>query len=148
VFPSDNPWNRNISNDPVDPNSAHYIASINSTSNKFLHADFGSNLDYGIPYTVVPGTQPMVPITFTDYGDESDPGPYPIPPNAPIEGGPDSDGDRHVLVLNTGSCQLFELYNAYKDTNGPGWFASSGAVFTLTSNALRPEGWTSADAAA
>lgn len=143
VFPPDNPWNRDISNDPVDPNSAHYIASINSTGNKFLHADFGSYMGYGIPYTVVPGTQPMVPITFDEFGGESDPGPYPIPPNAPVEAG----SDRHTLVLNSGNCVLYELYHAGKDTGGPGWTAGSGAVFTLTSNALRPEGWTSADAA-
>jgi len=143
VFPPDNPWNRDISDDPVDPNSANYIASINATSNKFLHADFGSNLDYGIPYTIVLGTQPMVPITFTAYGGESDPGPYPIPPNAPVEAG----SDRHVLVLNSGNCKLYELYNASKDQGGPGWFADSGAIFDLSTNALRPEGWTSADAA-
>ncbi|HEU5089092.1 MAG TPA: hypothetical protein VFT99_16665, partial [Roseiflexaceae bacterium] len=86
-------------------------------------------------------TQPLVPITFTDYGDESDPGPYPIPPNAPIEAG----GDRHVLVLQQGACKLFELYQA--NPNGSGWDAASGAVFDLRSNALRPDGWTSADAA-
>ncbi len=142
VFPADNAWNRDISNDPVDPLSANYIASINSTR-QYLHADFGSNLDWGIPYTVVPGTQPMVPITFVDYGDESDPGPYPIPPNAPVEAG----SDHHVLVLNSGTCKLYELYGASKNTNDAGWSASSGAVFDLTSNALRPDGWTSADAA-
>ncbi len=147
VFPPDNPWNRDISNDPVDSNSANYIASINATSNKFLHADFGENQTYGIPYTVVTAIQPMVPITFTAYGDESDPGPYPVPPDAPIEGGVNSDGDRHVLVLNSSNCMLYEMYRAFKDSNGPGWFADSGAVFNLNSNALRPDGWTSADAA-
>jgi hypothetical protein len=142
MFPTDNPWNRDISNDPVDSNSDNYIASINQGAT-YLHADFGSNLDYGIPYTIVPGTQPMVPITFDEYGDESDPGPYPIPPNAPVEAG----SDHHVLVLNSGTCKLYELYHASKDPSGPGWTAGSGAVFTMTSNALRPEGWTSADAA-
>ncbi len=145
VFPPDNPWNQGISDLPIDPNSANYIASINSTWNKYLHADFGSSLEWGIPYIVVPRTQPVVPIAFTEYGDESDPGPYPIPPDAPIEGGPASTGDRHVLVVNSGTCKLYELYHAYPV--GPGWEAGSGAVFTLTSNALRPEGWTSADAA-
>jgi hypothetical protein len=142
VFPTDNSWNRDVSNDPIDPNSANYIASISLGATK-LHPDFGSYLGYGIPYTVVPGTQPRVPITFTDYGDESDPGPYPIPPNAPVEAG----SDRHVLVLDSGNCKLYEMYNARKDANGPGWFASSGAIFDLSSNTLRPEGWTSADAA-
>ena len=85
VFPADNPWNRDISNDPVDPNSNNYIANMNGAT-KFLHPDFGSNLTYGIPYVVVAGTQPKVPVTF-DYDEDSDPGPYPIPPDAPIEGG-------------------------------------------------------------
>jgi hypothetical protein len=144
VFPANNPWNRDISNDPVDSNSDHYIASINQNATH-LHADFGSYMGYGIPYTVVSGMQPRVPIAFNPdgFGDESDPGPYPIPLNAPIEAG----SDRHVLVLNSGNCVLYELYNASKDNSGNGWHADSGAVFTLTSNALRPEGWTSADAA-
>lgn len=142
VFPADNPWNRDISNDPVDPNSNAYIASINQGA-QFLHADFGSNPDYGIPYKVVPGTQQRVPITFNEFGDESDPGPYPIPPDAPIEAG----SDRHVLVIDSDNCMLYELYHAGKDTSGPGWSAGSGAIFNLRSNALRPDGWTSADAA-
>ncbi len=141
MFPSNNPWNRDISNDPVDPNSANYIASIGATIN--LHADFGSNPTYGIPYVVVPGAQAFVPITFTLYGSESDPGPYPIPPNAPVEAG----SDAHVLTLDSGNCTLYEMYHASKDPGGPGWFAGSGAVFNLSSNALRPDGWTSADAA-
>jgi hypothetical protein len=141
VFPPDNPWNQDISKLPVHPRSALYIASINSGENKFLHADFGADPDYGIPYVVVPGTQPKVPIEFVDYGDESDPGPYPIPPDAPVEAG----GDNHVLVIDGDNCMLYELYaGAYV---GPGWEASSGAVFDLRSNKLRPETWTSADAA-
>ncbi|MCC6802262.1 MAG: hypothetical protein IT319_05210, partial [Anaerolineae bacterium] len=104
-------------------------------------ADFGENPDYGIPYVVVPEDQPLVPITFTEYGDESDPGPYPIPPNAPVEAG----GDQHVLVIQQGGCKLYELYHA--EYSGAGWDAGSGAVFNLLSNALRPETWTSADAA-
>ena len=146
VFPADNPWNRDVSCDPVDANSDQYIASINEGA-QFLHADFGSNPDWGIPYSVVPGSQPFVPIVFTEYPDESDPGPYPVPADAAIEGGSDSTGDRHVLVLNSGNCQLYELYHAFQDTNGPGWHAGSGAIFDLSSNRLRPEGWTSADAA-
>ena len=142
VFPPDNPWNRDISADPVDANSATYIANINLGATH-LHADFGSPADYGIPYVVVPGTQPMVPISFTDYGDESDPGPYPVPSNAPVEAG----SDHHVLVLNSASCILYEMFNASKDALGAGWSCSSGAIFDLHSNALRPESWTSADAA-
>jgi hypothetical protein len=141
VFPPDNPWNQDISNLPVHPRSARYIASINSDENKFLHADFGADPDYGIPYVVVPGTQLKVPIEFVEYGDESDPGPYPIPPDAPVEAG----SDNHVLVIDGDNCVLYELYKgAYV---GPGWEASSGAVFNLRSNDLRPETWTSADAA-
>jgi hypothetical protein len=141
VFPADNPWNRDISHDPVDPNSEDYIAHISSSGDEFLHADFGSNPDYGIPYVVVDGTQPKVPIVFTDYGDESDPGPYPIPPDAPIEAG----DDHHVLVIDQDNCILYELYNA--SYVGPEWEASSGAIFDLRSNKLRPDTWTSADAA-
>ena len=142
VFPADNPWNRDVSNDPVDPNSANYIASI-SQGATYLHADFGSPAEYGIPYVVVPGSQPFVSITFNEYGDESDPGPYPVPSNAPVEAG----SDRHVLVLNSGNCTLYEMYHATKNASGPGWSAGSGAVFHLGSNALRPESWTSCDQA-
>ncbi len=143
VFPPDNPWNRDISNDPVDPNSVNYLASMNGNF-KQLHPDYGSNPTYGIPYTLVPGTQPKVPMTF-DYADESDPGPYPFPPDAPIEGGPGSTGDRHVLVVDTGHCLLYETWNSHY--LGPGWQCGSGALFDLNSNRLRPDGWTSADAA-
>jgi len=139
VFPRSNAWNRNIANAPVDPNSDRYIAALPGN----LHPDFGSGRygDYGIPFTVVPRSQERVPIHFTDYGDESDPGPYPVPLGARVEGG----GDRHVLVLQKGSCKLYELYAAQR--NGSGWDAGSGAVFNLRSNRLRPAGWTSADAA-
>ncbi len=140
VFPADNAWNKDISSAPLHANSANYIASINATQ-WFVHADFGSNPTYGIPFVVVPSTQAKVPITFTAYGDESDPGPYPAPLNAPVEAG----GDRHVLVLQQGSCKLYELYGAARNTTG--WNADSGAVFDLSSNALRPDYWTSADAA-
>jgi len=85
----------------------------------------------------------MVPITFVDYGDESDPGPYPVPPDAPVEAG----SDHHVLVLDSGNCLLYEMFNASKDALDPGWSCSSGAIFDLSSNALRPDSWTSADAA-
>jgi hypothetical protein len=145
MFPADNPWNADISQMPVDPNSATYIASINESGNGFLHADFGGGGAYGIPFIVVPQSQPLVNINFTAYGDESDPGPYPIPLNAPVEGGPSSTGDRHVLALQQGSCKLYELFSAYPQSNR--WDAASGAVFDLSSNALRPDTWTSADAA-
>lgn len=106
-----------------------------------LHPDTGSNPEYGIPYVVVPPSQPLVPIRYTDYADESDPGPFPIPADAPVEAG----ADRHLLVLQSGTCRLYELFNARSSATG--WDASSGATFDLRSNALRPAGWTSADAA-
>ncbi len=141
VFPPDNPWNRDISHDPVDPNSARYIAYINSGGDTYLHADFGSNLDYGIPYNIVSGTQPKVPINFVEYGDESDPGPYLVPPDAKVEAG----SDAHVLVIDKDNCKLYELYHA--QYTGPGWDAGSGAIFDLKTNDLRPETWTSTDEA-
>jgi hypothetical protein len=142
IFPRDNPINQEIAHAPVDPRSAQYIASIGASLH--LHADFGANPAYGIPYVVVPAHQPEVPIAFTAYGAESNPGPYPIPLDAPVEGAGEA-GDRHVLVLQEGTCKLYELYDARRA--GRGWEADSGAVFDLRSNALRPEGWTSADAA-
>jgi hypothetical protein len=142
IFPASNPLNKDISHSPVDPNSAKYIESIGA--NVHLHADFGTPPGYGIPYLVVGARQPKVPIHFTEYGEESDPGPYPVPARAPVEGAGE-EGDRHVLVLQEGACKLYELYNAQR--HGSGWEAGSGAVFNLRSNALRPEGWTSADAA-
>src|SRR5438552_18012112 len=144
MFPSDNPWNQDISSMPVDGNSARYSAGINATGgNGFLDADFGGGGAYGSPYIVVPADEPLRPINFTAYGDESDPGPYPIPQTAPIEGG--GTGDAHVLAVQQGACKLYEMFNAHP--SGSGWNADSGAVFDLSSNALRPEGWTSADAA-
>jgi hypothetical protein len=140
VFPANNAWNQDISGAPIDPNSTSYVSRIDSFR-QFLHPDFGSDPAYGIPYVVVSGTQPFVPITFTAYGSESDPGPYPVPLTAPVEAG----GDRHVLVVDSGNCHLYELYNAQQ--HGSGWDAASGAVFNLGSNALRPDTWTSADAA-
>jgi hypothetical protein len=143
VFPANNPLNEEIASAPVNPNSANYVASIGLTAH--LHPDFGTNLTYGIPYTVVGAEQPKVPIKFTEFGEESDPGPYPVPANAPVEG-KGRGGDRHVLVAQEGTCMLYELYHARK-RGRHGWRAGSGAVFNLSSNALRPEGWTSADAA-
>ena len=142
VFPADNWWNQDVSGLPVQAHSQTYVDTIlASGSNKFLHADFGGGGEYGIPYVTVPGTQPLVDVDFVDYGDESDPGPYPIPTGAPVEGG----SDRHVLAVDRDHCKLYELFAA--TPTGGHWEASSGAVFDLHSNALRPEGWTSADAA-
>jgi hypothetical protein len=139
AFPADNPWNRDVSNDAVDPDSAAYIAAMNGAS-RFLHPDFGSDPSYGIPWTSVPASQPRVPMSFV-FADESDPGPYPFPADAPVEAG----GDRHVLVVERDACRLYETYDSR--FVGPGWRCGSGAVFDLRSNALRPDGWTSADAA-
>lgn len=147
IYPANNIWNTDVSTLPVAPNSANFIASIGASGH--LHPDFGSGTyngePIGIPYVVVPANQPTVPVSF-QYSDESDPGPYPIPANAPIEGGAGSSGDRHVLVVQSGVCKLFELYSSYLQSDGS-WQAGSGAVWDLNSNALRPRTWTSADAA-
>jgi hypothetical protein len=136
VFPRDNAWNTDVSRAPVD-SSHDYIGSLGSMT---LWPDFGGDGAYGIPFVSVPFTQPLVPVSF-EVADESDPGPYPTPLDAPVEGG----GDRHVLTLRQGDCKLFELFAAERE--GSGWHAYSGAVWDLRSNALRPERWTSADAA-
>ncbi len=141
IFPADNPWNQPVEGFPVHPNSDNYVKNIGYVG---LHPDFGSNPNYGIPFVVVGGDQPRVPLSFT-YADECDPGPYPIPENPPIEGGETSTGDRHVLVLDSTNCMLYETFSTYYES--PGWEAGSGAVFDLGSNALRPDTWTSADAA-
>lgn len=145
-FPADNPWNQDISQEPVDPNSATLIAACGIRN---LHPDFGTTWNgapNGIPYVVVSGSQARVPVTFT-YADESDPGPYPIPPNPPIEGGPSGTGDRHILIIDRDNWRLYELFDAHPVNGGASWRAGSGAIFDLSSNALRPAGWTSADAA-
>jgi hypothetical protein len=148
VLPADNVWHADVSNLPVDPQSATYIASIGASSP--LHPDFGSGKYHGqpigIPDNVVPGSQPFVPVQFSD-ASESDPGPYPVPKKALIEGGPRSKGDRHVLVVDAGNCTDYELYAAHPRHGGKSWRAGSGAVFGLGSDALRTAGWTSADAA-
>ncbi|HEX5681014.1 MAG TPA: hypothetical protein VFX82_09265 [Desulfobacterales bacterium] len=147
VLPADNIWNKRVDDLPLDADSSAYINTIGPA--RGLHPDFGSGTwnggPIGIPYTVVESSQPRVIVTF-EYDDESDPGPYPIPPDALIEGGSQSAGDRHVLVLDRGNCVLYELFSAYPQAGGS-WQAGSGAVFDLNSNALRPSGWTSADAA-
>lgn len=147
VLPADNIWNTPVNTLPVDPNSSAYINTIGP--GRGFHPDFGSGIydggPIGIPYTVVDGAQPKVSVTF-DYADESDAGPYPIPPDAEIEGGSQSAGDRHVLVLDRDNCMLYELFAAYPQPDGT-WRAGSGAIFNLNANSLRTAGWTSADAA-
>jgi hypothetical protein len=142
VLPANNSLNEDVSHARVSPASARYVASIGAGAH--LHPDFGTDPAYGIPYTVVGPGQAKVPISFSEYGEESDPGPYPVPLDAPVEGAGEA-GDRHVLVLQRGTCKLFELYAAAR--HRAGWEAASGAAFDLRSNALRPEGFTSADAA-
>ena len=143
IFPADNAWNQNVSQLPIDGNSDTYLASMNAGA-KNLHPDFGADPTYGIPYIVVAGSQGKFPATF-DYSSESDAGPYPIPMNAPIEGGNAAGGDRHTLAVEKDNCKLYELYDAHP--LGSSWHAGSGAIFDLRSNALRSDGWTSADAA-
>ncbi|HKW10457.1 MAG TPA: hypothetical protein VJO33_08755 [Gemmatimonadaceae bacterium] len=146
-FPDDNAWNTPVDKASADPNSDALIASIGLT--KGLHPDFGASYGggpFGIPYVVVSGSTPGVSVTF-DYADESDPGAYPIPVSAPIEGGSSSSGDRHVLVVDRDHWKLYELYAAYPVAGSVNWTAGSGAIFDLSSDALRPAGWTSADAA-
>lgn len=146
LFPASNPWNQPVDLAQVDPNSDAIVALIGAT--KSFHPDFGANWNggpFGIPYIVVSGSQSRVPVAF-DYADESDPGPYPIPPNPPIEGGAGSSGDRHIVVVDRDAWKLYELFAAYPLADGS-WRAGSGAIFDLNSNGLRPAGWTSADAA-
>ena len=147
-FPADNAWNQDISSAPVDPNSTAIINFIGTSTP--LHPDFGAGLyggqTIGIPYIVVSGS-PFVNVKYTAYGNESDPGPMPVPKNAPIEGYPKpGSGDRHVLVLDRDNCWLYELYHSYLQKDGS-WKAGSGAVWDLLNDEQRPFTWTSADAA-
>jgi hypothetical protein len=146
IFPPDNVWHADVSGLPVLANSATLVASIGTAA--AVHADFGSGTwdggPIGIPITTVPSGQATVPVSF-QYRSESDAGPYPVPPNAAIEGGSASTGDRHVIVYDPAHCRDYELYDAHP--SGGGWQAGSGAVFDLRGDALRPAGWTSADAA-
>lgn len=152
VFPSNNIWNTRIDGMPVSSRSAAYISSIGSGTS--LRSDFAAGTwnggPIGIPYSIVPADQQKVAVSFDNpqesYPRESDPGPYPIPNNAVIEGNPAVDGDHHVLVIQEGDCKLYELYKSVRKEGG-GWQASNGAIFDLNSNSLRPDGWTSADAA-
>jgi hypothetical protein len=147
-LPTEAAWNQDISKAPRDPRSNAYIAYIDSHGGDHLHPDFGSPRPYGFPYSVVDAGQPKLPVHYTAYGDESDPGPFPVPAKAPVEGGARSDGDRHVLVVDRAGCRLYELYRAfYVAKPRPHWNADSGTEWDLRSAARRPEGWTSADAA-
>ncbi|HEY2333426.1 MAG TPA: hypothetical protein VGH58_00260 [Solirubrobacterales bacterium] len=141
-------WNQDVSKAPVAAGSAATIAYIDAHGDDRLHPDFGSPRAYGFPYAVVGAGQPKLPIHYTAYGDESDPGPFPVPAGAPVEGGKGSDGDRHVLTVDRSTCTLYELYRAFPAHNGGArWNADSGARWDLRSTARRPDSWTSADAA-
>ncbi|HEX7502933.1 MAG TPA: hypothetical protein VF451_05900, partial [Acidobacteriota bacterium] len=148
LLPADNIWNARVDTLPLDANSGDYVNAIGTGA--IVHADFGSGTwdggPIGIPFVSVPGSQTPVTIHYTAYGSESDPGPFPVPADAPVEGGSDGDGDRHVLVADRDNCMLYELYRAFPQGDGS-WNAESGARYDLRSNALRPAGWTSADAA-
>jgi hypothetical protein len=139
-FPPDNVWNADISSLPVHTRSADWATSIGADTG--VHPDFGTRR-IGIPYAVAAADQPAVPIVFNAYGDESDPGPYPVPPDAPIERG----SDRHALTVQAGTCRLYEMFDSRRKRRGASWRAASGAFWDLGSNALRPADWTSADAA-
>lgn len=143
VFPFDNVWNTPIDTLPKDSRSNAYLDSIGPGGK--VHPDFGSGLNYGVPYTTIDPKTRRVPVAF-DYADDSDLGRYPIPPDAPIEGGPSSTGDRHIVLIDGRRCLLYELYDAHAQADGS-WHAGAGVRFDLTSNALREDHKTSADAA-
>jgi hypothetical protein len=151
TLPDDDVWNTRVDHLPVHSRSSDFVASIGATAT--LHPDFGSGVwppgstsPIGIPYLEVGPNEPVVSMNYDAYGSESDPGPFPIPLDAPIEGGPSGTGDRHVIVVDRHRCELYELFDA---SPGPGsqWTAASGARYALDSSELRPDGWTSADAA-
>lgn len=147
IFPANNPWNERVDQLPVARNSARIIASIGAGGS--VHPDFGTvynGAPNGIPFAVVSSRTRRVPVSF-DYSSESDHARYPLPRGVPIEGGPSSGGDRHVIVIDRDTCTDYELYAAYPRRGGASWHAGSGAIFDLRSNHLRPAGWTSADAA-
>ena len=147
IFPANNPWNQRVNHLPVARDSAALIASIGLASP--VHPDFGTVWDgapNGIPFEVVSNRTRRVAVHF-QYASESNRGPYPLAPNVPIEGGPHSTGDRHVIVVDRDTCTDYELFAAYPHRHGAYWTAGSGAIFSLRSNHLRPAGWTSADAA-
>jgi len=148
AFPADNVWNTEITGLPVDTHSAAWLRTMAASSTN-LHPDFGPGggpkTPYGIPWVVVKASQPLVPVKF-QYASESDKGPYPFSATTPIEGGQGASGDRHAIMVNPKSCTLYELYNAHYYSGGRST-AGSGAIWSLSSNKLRPAGWTSADAA-
>ncbi|MCU1491921.1 MAG: hypothetical protein JWM85_3326 [Acidimicrobiaceae bacterium] len=147
LFPADNVWNTRITGLPVDSHSGAWLAAMSSATTR-LHPDFGPSGDprapYGIPYTVAPPSQRFVSLRFT-YASESDSGPYPFGPSTPIEGGRSATGDRHAIMVDPRTCTLYELWDARYSAAGS--TAGSGAIWHLRSDALRPAGWTSADAA-
>jgi hypothetical protein len=147
IFPATDAWRTDISAAPRDANSDSLIASCGATAG--MHPDFGTvyaGAPNGISYVVVHGRQPRVPVSFY-YVDESDPGPYPVPPYAPVEGGSSSTGDRHVIVIDADNWKLYEMFDAHSVNNGASWTGGSGAIFDMTNGTVRPAGWTSADAA-
>jgi hypothetical protein len=147
IFPASNPWRIDISGAPRDANSDNLIASCGASTG--MHPDFGTvyaGAPNGISYVVVHGSQARVPVSFY-YGNESDPGPYPVPPYAPVEGGASSTGDRHVLVVDADNWMLYEMFDAHPVNGGASWTGGSGAIFDMTAGTVRPAGWTSADAA-
>ena len=154
MFPANNVWNVPVDTLPVDASSAAYVANMQGATAR-LHADWGNNPAdyYGIPFVVVPGSQAKLAVTFDPQAaSESDTGPYPIPPSPPIEGPPGVDGDRHLLMLDRDNCILYELFHVWPPNTPvfnptPNWTAYSGAIFDLRSNRMRPDTWTSADAA-
>jgi len=143
LFPADNPWNQPVEGFPVHKDSDRIIEAMGRYDP--LHPDMIAGTVYGMPYNIVGGDQPMVPVRMESYPDESDPGPYPLPENTLIEGGPSSDGDRHSLIVDSTNCILYEVGRTFRE--GVGWRAGCGAIFDLNSNAQRPDTWTSADAA-
>ena len=149
VFPPDAPWNQDISQAAIDPNSDKLIASIGA--NTGLHADFGTTCNgapNGVPYVVVSANQPKVPITFYENVRESDPGPFPIPPGTQVQSGNKASGDRHLIIIDGDNWILYEMFGAYPLEDGKGWRCGSAAVFDLNkASTRRPRGWTSADAA-
>jgi hypothetical protein len=142
-LPTQAAWNQDISKAPRDPRSNSYISYIDSHGEGKIHPDFGSPASFGIPYSVVGPDEPKLPTTYTEAPEESDPGPFPIPGATAIEGGTDN----HAIAVETGSCTLYELFNATYKPSPPSWVAGSGARWDLNSDALRPESFTSADAA-
>ena len=146
-LPDQRAWNQDVSEAPLDPRSERIVDYINAHGGDELHPDFGSPREYGIPYRVVGKRQQRTRVRFTAYGDESDHGRYRVPLGSPVEGGKRSDGDRHVLAYDRARCKLYELYRAFPRNRPKRWEADSGVIWNLRSAALRPDGYTSADAA-